>query len=269
MPREADPYVVGSAIEQAMALPTFNSADTAATIMQLGVAPDVAHSGVVAHLSAAAKYAEIQAKVDASTAANRFISLDLETTGLDPRRHVPWEVGYVVFDVDWTERTWRLVDSTGFFVTVTRARLEAADLVALRIGKFWERYDRELAVTPGEAAERLVRACADPPGGIIQLLGACPWFDDEFIRAWVLWPNGLERPWHYHLVDVETLANGYLAGADIGLDENPVRHELSARRLFSSFGVRTDRQDAHTASGDAWANVAVFEALYGLRKVAQ
>jgi hypothetical protein len=87
--------------------------------------------------------------------------------------------------------------------------------------------------------------------------------------------------WHYHVIDVEALAAGYLAAirqdaAELGYHDRPdtpqYEHEgnLEIARLpwksdslSRAVGVEPDDFDRHTALGDArWAK-AIYEAVMG------
>jgi hypothetical protein len=79
-------------------------------------------------------------------------------------------------------------------------------------------------------------------------VGAVPNFDTERL-ARLLARYGFKPRWHYHLIDVETLAVGYLAGKGEPLPELPWDSNALSRRV----GVEPP-EDRHTALGDArWA----------------
>jgi hypothetical protein len=78
--------------------------------------------------------------------------------------------------------------------------------------------------------------------------------------------------WHYHLIDVEALAAGWIAaqsgpvpiliaGANVGLVSG--RPPWRSEELSRAVGVDPDDFDRHTALGDArWAK-AIYEAVMG------
>lgn len=75
---------------------------------------------------------------------------------------------------------------------------------------------------------------------------------------------GLAVPWHFHLIDVEALALGALAGRGVPV-EVPFRSDELAARLgvpvWASASVR------HTAVGDAVLAMDVFDAVVASGRV--
>lgn len=208
-----------------------------------------------------------------------LVFVDTETTGLDPDRHEVWEVATITRSPDGSqaERVWQLpVD------------LSKADPAALRIGRFHERRwgpardphslyanqegekQRDEAVL---AKERYVVDPFDmerwaaffsaliPPGA--HLVGAVVSFDEERLRR-LLRRNGQCPMWHYHIIDVEALAVGWLRGR---LDADDERLALARPPWMSDdlsrhvVGVEPDAFDKHTALGDARWAMAVYDAV--------
>lgn len=211
--------------------------------------------------------------------------VDCETTGLDPDRHEIWEVGLILPNGD--ENLWQLPVDLG-----------GADPMALAIGRFYERrssppdlnapWGGEIRQTTlSFFAEAFVRATRD-----LHLVGACVGFDAD--RLWRLLRAQHQCPmWHYHLIDVEVLAAGYLRGRakgiaaaalsvpqanqladagggrvpDIGDFEGALRLGNEAHPPWKSedlsraVGVNPDDFERHSALGDArWAK-AIYEAV--------
>lgn len=193
------------------------------------------------------------------TASLAFI--DTETTGLDPDRHEIWEVAVILrpgtaahahsdrpMDYPDEEIVWQLPVDLG-----------RADPIALNIGRFHERRkDSTQLVTPADFSEEFVEMTRSA-----HLVGAVISFDAE--RLWrLLRANGQCPMWHYHLIDVEALAAGYIAGrpGDAGGTPN---HEppWKSEDLSHAVGVNPDDFDRHTALGDAqWAR-AIYDAVNG------
>jgi DNA polymerase III epsilon subunit-like protein len=208
----------------------------------------------------------------------RLAILDTETTGLEPDRHEIYEVGLIVREPekpDQEHRWWLPVE------------LAKADPNALKVGRFFERHpdlynlrlsrrwfpDRDTgvlvesgsALSPQptsipEAARALMRLTAGA-----HLVGAVPSFDAAFLSR-LLRANGCCPAWHYHLVDVEALAAGYLAGFDVA-SSSPVaegpKPPWSSSALSKAVGVDPDEHDRHTALGDArWAR-AIYDKVLG------
>ena len=218
--------------------------------------------------------------------SGRICFVDTETTGLHPDRHSIWEVALIT--PDGAEHVWQFpIDEM------------TADPFALDIGRYWDRRwptdcdvdaldaiysahtpkarrknfpDQGRAIKPGktwcEHFRRLTAGC--------HLAGAVVSFDEERLRR-LLHSHGVLHRWHYHLVDVEALAAGYLAGEfnacqSVGNPDadGPTEQEVRAAMppwdsgaLSRAIGVDPDDFDRHTALGDArWAR-AIYRAVMG------
>ena len=201
--------------------------------------------------------------------------LDTETTGLDPDRHEVWEIGLILRRPDRTDQeyVWQLPVDLG-----------QADPIALNIGRF---HDRRASVA-GQSLEdpvlgRPAELTAMPVGGLVRvdalnrwadqfvaltrgshLVGAVVSFDAD--RLWRLLRSLDQCPmWHYHLVDVEALAAGYLAGQDPASvttpDNDKCQPPWSSEELSRAVGVDPEDFDRHSALGDArWAK-AIYDAV--------
>lgn len=188
------------------------------------------------------------------------VFVDCETTGLDPDRHEIWEVACSWFgknglrgagsfaqtddeDNRWHEATWQLP-----------VNLALADPFSLKIGGFYDRYEPPLAVLSDFARnfERITRGK--------HLAGAVVSFDEERLRK-LLKANGACPGWHYHLIDVEILAVGYLWGIDRGDGGAADQLPYNSNQLSTAVGVDPEQFERHTALGDVrWAK-AIFEAV--------
>ena len=216
----------------------------------------------------------------------RICFIDTETTGLDPDRHAIWEVALITPGGD--EHVWQFP-----------VEEMAADPFALNIGRYWDRRwgtdndvsvldaiyeahnpksrrrnfpDEGRAIRPGDTWARRFR---DLTAGC-HLAGAVISFDEERLRR-LLHSLGVLHRWHYHLIDVEALAVGYLAGRGWPLDhpgDPPGDPEGTAARMFdprdlpwksgdltAALGIKVSGEDKHTALGDArWAR-AIYDAI--------
>lgn len=167
--------------------------------------------------------------------------VDTETTSLRPDRRA-WEIALILRDTEAgtdTEYTW--------FIGQAELELGDADLGSLKIGRFHERHPESGPDAPSDPwgpgntfneyyvaqkVEKLTR------GAIV--VGAVPNFDTEVLGD-MLRRQGFCPAWHYHLVDVETLAAGALKQAPPwGFDA-----------LLAAYGLAYADEDRHTALGDA------------------
>ncbi|MCW6010335.1 hypothetical protein K1W54_38170 [Micromonospora sp. CPCC 205371] len=203
--------------------------------------------------------------------------IDLETTGLDPERHHIWEIGAIV-------RGHRDESFNGEWRIELRPHLNTADPIALRIGRFYERRSSLLRSNgrtapeawvhtrppylkgPGSAGPRFYEASRMHVAKLLaemldgaQMIGCVPSFDAGFLAPF-LRRHWQAPTWHYHLVDVEHLALGFLAGASAVVPELPCQSDDLSRRL----GVEPPGPDQrHTALGDArWAE-AIYDRVMG------
>lgn len=232
-----------------------------------------------------------------------LIFLDTETTGLDPDRHEVWEVAAIVRDDEEgtrTEYVWQLPVDLG-----------KADVIALNIGRFherrwgeWQTYDPGTGDMKRQQFDASAPSTWDPREMDVwcdrfsrltwgaHLVGAVVLFDAERL-ARLLRLYGSCPGWHYHLIDVEALAAGYVVGRARGialsapsdpqareiresigielhgigqwrgaLDARPLaRAPWSSEDLSRSVGVDPDKVDRHTAIGDArWAE-QIYDAV--------
>ncbi len=188
--------------------------------------------------------------------------VDTETMGLD-LAHDIWEVAVIRDDV---EHVWQL-----------QVNLKYADPEAAKINGFHDRYDPRNAIHPRELLENLrivleptVLPKPDQQGHDLQrvhLAGAVVSFDEERLRK--LWREAVlgPVPWHYHLIDVENLAVGYLRGkADWDGGQwkswhgpNELDPPWESEAVSAALGIEPTRFGRHTALGDArWAK-AIYE----------
>ena len=183
--------------------------------------------------------------------------VDCETLGLDPRRHPIWEVA--VITPDGTEHLWQ--------VKWSRAVLDNADPVALEINGFEDRYGETDVpfISPHESAE-LFASLVDG----LHLAGAVVSFDEERLRGMhdllLGRPEG-KYPWSYHVIDVEALAIGFLAGKQAALPLSKmlvVAPPWKSDELTEALGLEAvSDAERHTALGDArWAK-RIYEAVMG------
>lgn len=168
-----------------------------------------------------------------------LVFLDTETTSLRHDRRA-WEVGLVI-------RNGPNDDEYSWFVDEADLDLGNADLMSLKIGRYFERHPGAGGLATDSEGDRktypeamVMRDLEQEFLRGVTIVGAVPNFDTEVIgnrmRA-----NGICPSWHYHLVDVETLAAGALRmPPPWGFDD-----------LLALYGLKYDEADRHTALGDA------------------
>lgn len=125
------------------------------------------------------------------------------------------------------------------------------------------RFDPEHALGQSSAAGILNAFLAQRP----HIVGAVPNFDTERISRQLFRPANIPDPWHYHLIDVENLAVGFLAGrAMMGdLDAGLTMPDLpwNSNDLSRAIGVDPDEFVRLSAMGDVRWAIAQFDAIMG------
>lgn len=202
--------------------------------------------------------------------------IDTETTGLDADHHEIWEVALILRRLDRPDGGPERYLPDEEYVWQLPVDLSRADPIALNIGHFHERRwaissRRPLEVLAGR--DRTLRSIvptlrlADWATTFVNLtrgahlVGNVVSFDEERLRR-LLRRHGQCGMWHYHLVDVEALAAGWLAAHHRGqspdgpLDDrfDLARPPWDSTELSLAVGIDPESYDRHTALGDArWA----------------
>lgn len=117
-----------------------------------------------------------------------------------------------------------------------------------------QRFDAGTAYGKSGAAEVIAGFLAGRP----HIVGAVPNFDTERISHQLLRPEHIPNPWHYHLVDVENLAVGWLAARGELMDP-PWKSDA----LSLAIGINPAAFDRHTAMGDVRWVRAQYDAILG------
>jgi DNA polymerase III epsilon subunit-like protein len=185
------------------------------------------------------------------TSSSPIAFVDCETTGVHPGRR-PWEIAIIRREPDGTEETCHL--------QVDDVDLSNADPLGLRIGGFYKRH-WSVGGDPGRAdvmLERDVAVFVERFTRNAHLVGAVPNFDAETFDV-MLRRHRLSPAWHYHLIDVEALAVGYLSHAGQAI-ELPWKSD----DLCRACGVEpANEEDRHTALGDALWVKRWYDAIIG------
>lgn len=185
-----------------------------------------------------------------------LIFLDTETTGLCPDIHMPWEIAWQTAIHDGSTLT-----PVAAYRAVIELSYDAqcnADDEALKVGRFEQRYQNPqpsgevLSWLQADIARVMLRAGTHR---VPHLVGAVPSFDHAMMCVnHIGWPGFGEGLWHYHLIDVETLAAGKLG----------IAPPYTSSDLTSALGVTVDDDKIHTAAGDVEWALKMYAAVYDL-----
>lgn len=205
-----------------------------------------------------------------------IVFLDTETDGLHPDRRV-WEVAMI-------RRDGHTENSIEFFIDIA---LDTANPESLAIGRFYDRHPVGRWLTRPDDSER--PESYEPEHNMLlpwdatqvvarwthgaHIVGSVPNFDTEVLGN-LLRQHDLTPAWHYHLIDVENLAVGWLHGLvhahnfskPLACAEHDPFPCLTPAELPTNLPYRSDdlsracgvepptAEQRHTAMGDArWA----------------
>lgn len=184
----------------------------------------------------------------------KLVSVDLETTGLNPREHETWEVGIVPADPDAKTMHYQFQPEA----------LGSAEPGALKVNDFYERFDwlgdprlcRDMLTPSAEDAEKFsVTGAAEACWLIAKelkdatIMGLNPHFDARFLEV-LLRKYGHVPMWHHRHLDLGSFCAGAWGA----------KHELSGAAIRE----RIPQEDGlHNAFADAQWNLEVYESIVG------
>lgn len=185
-----------------------------------------------------------------------ILFMDTETTGLSLDDDI-WEFAAIRREEDGTETEHHL-----FIHHDERKCRELPDSFRKDHLSRWPGAER--ATPRGYAARFVQDLTADRP----HIVGAVPNFDTERLTR-LLGTHGCRWGGHYHLIDVENLAVGYLHGRrfdESGEQEwsNAIKDvglPWSSDELSRALGVEPPTDQRHTAMGDARWVRAMYDAM--------
>lgn len=167
---------------------------------------------------------------------------DTETTGLALSDDI-WEFAAIRRETDGTE--------TEHHLFIEHDGHKCQDLPESFRVDHQRRWRDDHSVTRRFAAAAINKITGDRP----HVVGAVPNFDTERL-ALLLRAHGYEPNWHYHLIDVENLAVGWLAARG-----HAVALPWDSDAISAACGVVVPIEERHTAMGDArWAR-ALYDAV--------
>lgn len=172
----------------------------------------------------------------------RVVFLDTETTGLDPTTEQVFEIATICGD-SGRERVYRLEPDAE---VVERMHPKAAE-----VNRYHERTaDPEWVWSSPHHTADMLRSTLSGA----HIVGAVPDFDARFLTAWYK-QMGQDVPrWHYHLIDIENVAYGWLLHSATPLSHltNIGTLPINSDHLSQMCGVEpVPESERHTALGDA------------------
>lgn len=178
--------------------------------------------------------------------------VDTETTGLALTDDI-WEFAGVRREDDGTQAELHL------FIQHDVAKCH--DLPPSFRADHESRWNSRESVPQIHAAKRIAAFM----GSKAHIVGAVPNFDTERITL-LLRRFGLAPSWHYHLIDVENLAVGYLNGrrsmSKAGIPN--LSPPWDSDELSRLCGIEPPTDARHTAAGDALWAMAIYDRVMGV-----
>lgn len=179
----------------------------------------------------------------------QLMSVDLETTGLDPTRHEAWEIAIIPVDEFDGENPDIDTQPFHFHMPVTRIGAEAD---ALEVGDFM-RYEAPPHGMVREMITHQTVPLADALGAMHaklsgqRLMGCAVHFDASFLSELFRRHGFFPAPWHHRHLDLGSYAGGHWGfGA-------PLSHTQMMERV--------PNPAEHTAFGDAQWNIEVWNLI--------
>ena len=186
-----------------------------------------------------------------------LVFMDTETTGLSLDDDI-WEFAGIRRDPDGTE--------TELHLFIEHDEHKCRQLPKSFRDDHERRYDPKAAVDARSAAHHIYDFLYPDDGTRVHVVGAVPNFDTERLSRLLRSEVGehTRDPWHYHLIDVENLAVGYLAAMSArgGWPSAPVP-PWDSDDLSRAVGVEPPTTKRHTAMGDARWAMAIYDRVMG------
>lgn len=184
------------------------------------------------------------------TDTTALVFMDTETLGLDKAAPI-WEFAAVRRNEDGSEEVYHHFIAHDPYKHVLSGRKWNADAPQ------WFQDDYNNRYNPHEAIHTrdLVGLLDHIYRGRAHTVGAVPNFDTERLGR-LCDRYKAKEPWHYHLIDIETRAEGFLAGRG-----KPVPRPWSSDDLSRRLGVDPEKFERHSALGDVYWEMAQWDAM--------
>jgi hypothetical protein len=182
-----------------------------------------------------------------TAAATDLVFLDIECLGIEIGCPV-WE-----FAAIRTNRAGDILATEHMFIRHGDPEPWLLKLPASFVADYRKRYDPAAALTPGWAVPRIAVIAQGA-----KLVGSNPSFDMAHLEP-MLRRHGYEPPWHYHGVDIPSMAQGYLAAHGRLAEQDDWRSDALSRVI----GIEPDDYDRHTAMGDVRWTLAQWLRMTG------
>lgn len=191
-----------------------------------------------------------------------LVFMDTETTGLSLDDDI-WEFAAIRREPDGTE--------TELHLFIEHDREKCSRLPEPFREDHYDRFRDHRAIARREAAQKIGHFFVrDASVGKPHVVGAVPNFDTERLRLLIAHARWTQSIWHYHLIDVENLAVGYLAheqnwpiGKSIDDPSSVIAPPWDSNELSRAVGVDPDQFERHTAMGDVRWAMAIYDAVMG------
>lgn len=185
-----------------------------------------------------------------------LLIIDTETTGLHPEKdHVMCELCLLNPNQKFTE-----ANVGRWFFELTDQEIARGSPEAFKINNYFERIDAEQQKESWVSIKDRVRACQEILMWTDQsiLCGDNVQFDANFLKHWI-WAKQFEPNWNYHLLDLESMTIGILAGG--------APFPWNSATVADAIGIPFPKDlDRHTAFGDAYWNLLRFRKILELRE---
>lgn len=199
-----------------------------------------------------------------------IVILDTETTASpDNRKARAWEVAalhfvpgnYPVTPEGFTELAEVGESALLLYTQLCDLDMGHADGIALAMNGFYERHpqmvDDEVGSSTVDSELEVLEIIESFTRGAT-LAGSNPWFDMDVLGRRMR-AVGIKPSWHYHPLDVPTLAQGWLRGR-VGVHEIPTKSDEISRKL----SVDPDAFGRHSAVGDVlWMDALLRRIVIG------